>query len=145
MKFRDPPSISPLALLNNITASLCTAFVAHQFIYQLERPRQDRQVYSLGQKIADNLTATRRPTEHTAVVFTAKILLDRGKEAGVWSGSDYTNGAVAGLLAYIVGRPLDQIDYARQEIRLAEGKRISRVDGIRVILRQDGWKGFYRH
>lgn len=49
------------------------------------------------------------------------------------------------MLSYIFSRPLDQIDRAREEIRVNEKKYLSRFAGLRVVIKHDGFSGLYKN
>lgn len=94
-----------------------TSVVSHQLIYLLQ-PKRNNHVFSTSQMLARNIQNTRRVTEHTATIFTIKIIIDILEEKIENGWSEYSKGAVTGLIGYIFSRPLDQVDLAQQEILL---------------------------
>lgn len=142
--FPTSKSTTLSTLFDQITSSALSALAAHQLIYLLQRERQQK-LTSITTKVVDNLHAIRRPTEHTFTVFTLKILLDFWNEDRIHSLNQYQIGGIAGFIGYWIGRPIDQMDLARKEILANEKKYISRIEAISVILKHDGFRGFYRN
>lgn len=58
--------------------------------------------------------------------------------------TEYQRGGVVGLVSYLINRPLDQVETARRMIFLNENRKISRLEGFRVVLKHDGLAGFYK-
>lgn len=104
-------------MLSQLGYSALSAVFSHQVIYVLQTKSQDLRLSGLTERLKANLQAIRRPTEHTVTVFTIKLCLDYLNERrNDWS--QYQIGAASGFLAYLFGRPLDQLDLARRDIFL---------------------------
>lgn len=118
MKFSGPAAkrTSFGMLVNSLAATLVTAVSAHQLIYLIEPKISKINFESLSQTLARNLKITRRPIEHTCTVFTLKIFIDLFEENMETKWSEYSKGGFTGIISYLLSRPFDQIDLARQEI-----------------------------
>jgi len=55
--------------------------------------------------------------EHTFTVFGIKLVADFFEEKMRTKWSEHRKGAVSGLLGYLISRPFDQMELARQEIK----------------------------
>jgi hypothetical protein len=95
--------------------------------------------------IKGNYISNKAATRHSIITFVGKILIDAADYAADWRYSQYTKGAIAGLFSYIVNRPLDQIQTAKNIILQNENKHIGTFEALRVVVRYDGLGGFYKH
>jgi hypothetical protein len=55
--------------------------------------------------------------EHAFTVFGIKLFADLLEERLRTKWSEYKKGAISGLFGYVIGRPLDQMELARNEIK----------------------------
>jgi hypothetical protein len=108
--FSQPSKPTLSQLLDQLGLMCLSSIIAHQAIHLLFYPKQTKEsffrVYNLG--------ATVRPTEHTVTVFGLKLLMDFGSQGLGWENNQYKIGGLAGLLGYLIGRPIDQLDAAKR-------------------------------
>ena len=95
--------------------------------------------------IKGNYYSNKTATRHSIITFVSKILIDAAGYRANWNNNQYTKGGLAGLIAYIINRPLDQIQTAKNIIIQNQNKKIGTFQALRVIVRYDGLKGFYKH